>query len=56
MGSASGLYSASGMVVYSTLKFAMHGLIEALELEWRRHGIHVADLMPPFVHALMVVG
>lgn len=29
---------------------------EALELEWRRHGIRVADLMPPFVRTPMVAG
>ena len=30
------------------------GLTEALELEWRRHGIRVGDLMPPFVATPMV--
>lgn len=54
MGSASGLYGTPHMVSYSASKFAVRGLTEALELEWRRHGIHVGDLMPPFVATPMV--
>lgn len=54
MGSASGLYGVPEMASYSASKFAVRGLTEALELEWRRYGIHVADLMPPFVRTPMV--
>lgn len=36
MGSASGLYGVPEMAVYSASKFAVRGLTEALELEWRR--------------------
>lgn len=54
MGSASELYGTPHMVSYSASKFAVRGLTEALELEWRRHGIHVGDLMPPFVRTPMV--
>lgn len=54
MGSASGLYGTPHMVSYSASKFAVRGMTEALELEWRRHGIRVADLMPPFVRTPMV--
>lgn len=54
MGSASGLYGTPHMVSYSASKFAVRGLTEALELEWRRHGIRVGDLMPPFVATPMV--
>ncbi|MDX5373743.1 MAG: SDR family oxidoreductase [Pseudomonadaceae bacterium] len=54
MGSASGLYGTPHMVSYSASKFAVRGLTEALELEWRRHGIQVGDLMPPFVRTPMV--
>lgn len=54
MGSASGLYGTPHMASYSASKFAVRGLTEALELEWRRHGIHVGDLMPPFVATPMV--
>lgn len=56
MGSASGLYGVPEMASYSASKFAVRGLTEALELEWRRHGIRVADLMPPFVRTPMVAG
>ena len=54
MGSASGLYGTPHMASYSASKFAVRGLTEALELEWRRHGIQVGDLMPPFVRTPMV--
>ncbi|WP_339512415.1 SDR family oxidoreductase [Pseudomonas sp. RL_15y_Pfl2_60] len=54
MGSASGLYGVPEMATYSASKFAIRGLTEALELEWARHGIKVADLMPPFVNTPMV--
>lgn len=54
MGSASGLYGTPHMVSYSASKFAVRGLTEALELEWRHHGIRVGDLMPPFVRTSMV--
>ena len=54
MGSASGLYGVPEMATYSASKFAVRGFTEALELEWRRHGIRVADLMPPFVRTPMV--
>ncbi|BBP82611.1 short-chain dehydrogenase [Pseudomonas sp. Pc102] len=54
MGSASGLYGTPHMASYSASKFAVRGFTEALELEWRRHGIRVGDLMPPFVRTPMV--
>jgi NAD(P)-dependent dehydrogenase (short-subunit alcohol dehydrogenase family) len=54
MGSASGLYGVPQMASYSASKFAVRGLTEALELEWRELGIRVADLMPPFVRTPMV--
>ena len=54
MGSASGVYGVPEFASYSASKFAVRGLTEALELEWRRHGIHVGDLMPPFVRTPML--
>jgi NAD(P)-dependent dehydrogenase (short-subunit alcohol dehydrogenase family) len=54
MGSASGLYGTPHMASYSASKFAVRGLTEALDLEWRQHGIRVGDLMPPFVRTPMV--
>ncbi len=54
MGSASALYGVPQLASYSASKFAVRGLTEALELEWREHGIRVGDLMPPFVDTPMV--
>ncbi|CAM3012405.1 short chain dehydrogenase [Ectopseudomonas mendocina] len=54
MGSASALYGVPQLACYSASKFAIRGLTEALELEWREHGIRVGDLMPPFVDTSMV--
>tara|TARA_A100001391_G_scaffold189999_1_gene161971 strand:- start:17827 stop:18585 length:759 start_codon:yes stop_codon:yes gene_type:complete len=56
MSSASALYGVPDLAVYSASKFAVRGLTEALNLEWRRHGIQVQDLMPPFVNTPMVTG
>ncbi|MBM7334646.1 MAG: SDR family oxidoreductase [Alcanivorax sp.] len=56
MSSASALYGVPDLAVYSASKFAVRGLTEALNLEWRRHGIVVQDLMPPFVNTPMVTG
>ena len=49
-----GVYGVPDMASYSASKFAVRGLTEALDLEWRRHGIRVGDLMPPFVRTPMV--
>ncbi|WP_101675377.1 SDR family oxidoreductase [Alloalcanivorax mobilis] len=54
MSSASALYGVPHLASYSASKFAVRGLTEALNLEWRRHGIVVQDLMPPFVNTAMV--
>ncbi|WP_417662378.1 SDR family oxidoreductase [Pseudomonas sp.] len=54
MGSASGLYGVPEMATYSASKFAIRGFTEALDIEWARHDIRVADLMPPFVNTPMV--
>jgi NAD(P)-dependent dehydrogenase (short-subunit alcohol dehydrogenase family) len=54
MGSASGLYGTPHMASYSASKFAVRGLTEALDLEWRQYGIRVGDLMPPVVRTPMV--
>lgn len=54
MSSASALYGIPHLATYSASKFAVRGLTEALNIEWRRHGITVVDLMPPFVNTGMV--
>jgi NADP-dependent 3-hydroxy acid dehydrogenase YdfG len=54
--SASAIYGQPELAVYSATKFAVRGLTEALELEWRHHGIRVIDMWPLFVATAMVDG
>lgn len=54
MSSASAIYGQPSLAVYSSTKFAVRGLTEALDLEWRPHGIRVMDMMPLFVQTAMV--
>ena len=54
--SASALYGQPELATYSATKFAVRGLTEALELEWRRHGIRVIAMWPLFVQTAMVDG
>jgi NAD(P)-dependent dehydrogenase (short-subunit alcohol dehydrogenase family) len=54
MCSASALYGSPSYASYGATKFAVKGLSEALDLEWRRHGIRVMDVMPLFVNTAMV--
>jgi NAD(P)-dependent dehydrogenase (short-subunit alcohol dehydrogenase family) len=54
--SASAIYGQPELATYSATKFAVRGLTEALELEWRRYGIRVLAMWPLFVHTAMVDG
>jgi NAD(P)-dependent dehydrogenase (short-subunit alcohol dehydrogenase family) len=56
MSSASAIYGQPNLAVYSSTKFAVRGLTEALDLEWKPHGIRVMDMMPLFVQTSMVQG
>jgi NAD(P)-dependent dehydrogenase (short-subunit alcohol dehydrogenase family) len=47
--SCAGLYGSPGLAVYSATKFAVRGLSEALDVEWKPHGVSVACVMPWFV-------
>ncbi|WP_375288064.1 SDR family oxidoreductase [Sphingomonas sp.] len=47
--SCAGLFGSPGLAVYSATKFAVRGLSEALDVEFARHGIGVACVMPWFV-------
>ncbi|PCD04816.1 short-chain dehydrogenase [Sphingomonas spermidinifaciens] len=47
--SAAGIYGSAGLAVYSATKFAVRGLTEALDGEWRREGVKVRSLMPSFI-------
>ncbi|QBJ95933.1 SDR family oxidoreductase [Rhodococcus sp. ABRD24] len=54
--SASAIYGQPELATYSATKFAVRGLTEALDLEWRVHGIRVMDMWPLFVGTGMVHG
>ena len=54
--SASAIYGQPELATYSATKFAVRGLTEALELEWRRYGIRVIAMWPLFVATAMVDG
>lgn len=54
--SASAIYGQPDLVTYSATKFAVRGLTEGLELEWREHGIRVLAIWPLFVQTAMVDG
>jgi NAD(P)-dependent dehydrogenase (short-subunit alcohol dehydrogenase family) len=54
--SASALYGQPELATYSATKFAVRGLTEALELEWKRFDIRVLAMWPLFVQTAMVDG
>ena len=54
--SASAIYGQPELATYSASKFAVRGLTEAIELEWRRHDIRVMAMWPLFVATAMVDG
>ncbi|MGQ0530238.1 MAG: SDR family oxidoreductase [Panacagrimonas sp.] len=56
LASASAIYGAADLASYSATKFAVRGLTEALDLEWRELGIRVCDIWPMFVRTGMVEG
>ena len=47
--SAAGIYGSAGLSVYSATKFAVRGLAEAHDIEWRDIGIKSRSLMPGFI-------
>jgi NAD(P)-dependent dehydrogenase (short-subunit alcohol dehydrogenase family) len=56
MCSASAIYGQAEFASYSATKFAVRGLTEALEWEWRSHDISVIALWPLFVDTAMLTG
>jgi NAD(P)-dependent dehydrogenase (short-subunit alcohol dehydrogenase family) len=54
--SASAAYGTPDYATYSASKMFVRGLSEALDVEWRRHGIRVACIMPAFVRTPMIAG
>jgi NAD(P)-dependent dehydrogenase (short-subunit alcohol dehydrogenase family) len=49
MASASAIYGQPDIASYSASKFAVRGLTEALDLEWRKDGIRVMSIWPLWV-------
>lgn len=47
--SAAGIYGSANLSVYSATKFAVRGLAEAHDIEWRKLGIKSRSLMPGFI-------
>lgn len=52
--SASALYGQPMLSTYSAAKAAVRSLTESLDIEWRRHGVRVVDVLPLFVSTAMV--
>jgi NAD(P)-dependent dehydrogenase (short-subunit alcohol dehydrogenase family) len=47
--SSSATYGMPHIAVYSATKHAVKGLTEALSVEWHRHGVRVADVLPGLI-------
>jgi len=47
--SSSATYGMPQIAVYSATKHAVKGLTEALSVEWYRHGVRVADVLPGLI-------
>ncbi|MGB5725433.1 MAG: SDR family oxidoreductase [Parasphingorhabdus sp.] len=47
--SAAGIYGVADLSIYSATKFAVRGLAESHDIEFRKHGIKSRSLMPGFV-------
>lgn len=54
--SASAIYGQPEIASYSASKFAVRGLTEALELEWRKEGIRVQAVWPLWVNTGLLEG
>ncbi len=54
LSSTSAIYGQTNLASYSSSKFAVRGLTEALDNEWKPHNIRVMDIMPMFVQTAMV--
>jgi short-subunit dehydrogenase len=55
MSSASAVYGAPGLAVYSASKFAVRGLTEAMNIELESDAINVSDIMVAYVQTPMVL-
>lgn len=55
MSSGSAVYGTPELAVYSSTKFAVRGLTEALNIEFEDQGIWVCDIMAPYVSTPMIM-
>lgn len=51
--SAASIHGIPLLAIYSASKFFVNGFTEALNIEWKEHGIHVTAIKPPLVHTEM---
>jgi NAD(P)-dependent dehydrogenase (short-subunit alcohol dehydrogenase family) len=56
LASASAIYGQADIAVYSATKFAVRGITEALDLEWKGQGIKVRAIWPLWVQTDLVTG
>lgn len=56
LASAAAIYGQSELASYSSSKFAVRGLTEALSIEWQRDGVDVVALWPLFVSTPLIDG
>jgi NAD(P)-dependent dehydrogenase (short-subunit alcohol dehydrogenase family) len=52
--SAAGIYGVADLSIYSATKFAVRGLAEAHDIEFRKHGIRSRCLMPGFIDTKII--
>src|ERR1700753_1339779 len=53
--SSAAAYGLPRIAVYSSTKHAVKGLTEALSVEWERHGVRVADVLPGLIDTAILV-
>lgn len=56
LASASAIYGTPHMATYSSTKFAVRGITEALNVEWEPYGILVSDILPLYARTAMLDG
>ncbi len=54
IGSLDGISAHAGRIAYSTSKFAVHGMVKNLALEWGRHNVRVNCVAPTIIDTPLV--
>lgn len=54
--SAAGIYGVADLSIYSATKFAVRGLAESHDIEFRKYGIKSRSLMPGFIDTNIISG